>query len=91
MVPKSLRQSSVSNREGEPRESSIDNLQPQHANILTHAIFNVLSTPTARLAYAQIIDGGLLKHVFEDIANNFSWVYPLEHLSARMSSYALGL
>lgn len=57
MEPKSIRQIFVPNRGNEPRELPIDNLQQQHTIILTHAVFNVLSTPTARLTYSQVIVG----------------------------------
>lgn len=72
-----VRQISVSDGDIEPHELSINNMQQQHAKILTHAVFKTLSTLAARLFYAHINDGAPLKSVVEDIADNASWIYPM--------------
>lgn len=57
----------------------IDELPNWHASKVNEGILNVLSTPVAKLTFAQIVDGAPLSQVVEEIAKPPSWIYPEDH------------
>lgn len=60
----------------QPHKLSPESLSREHHDVLLRAIHNVLSTPSAEVAYAQVIDGAFLAEVYHDI---YGGVYPRDH------------
>lgn len=60
----------------QPHKLSPEILSREHHDVLLRAIHNVLCTPSAEVAYAQIIDGAPLREVYDDVSG---WVYPFQH------------
>lgn len=59
-----------------PYKLSAEHLSQEHRDVLSRAIRNVLSTSSAEVAYAQIIDGAPLSETYKDV---YGPVYPLKH------------
>ena len=80
MMPESTRPTLASDREAgaetEARKLTVDDLGPQHREVFTRALFNVLSTPAAEITFAQIIDDAPLSQSVLDVPG---WIYPLDH------------
>lgn len=53
----------------EARKESVAYLWRQHRDIFTRALSNVLSTPAAELAFAEIIDGAPLSQTANEVRN----------------------
>lgn len=51
------------------RKKSVADLGHQHREIFTRALSNVLSTPAAELAFAEIIDGAPLSQTAYEVRN----------------------
>lgn len=66
----------ASEDEAEARKLTVDDLDPQHRDVFTRALFNVLATPAAETTFAQILDGAPLSQGVQDVPG---WVYPLDH------------
>jgi hypothetical protein len=60
----------------QPRKMSTEDLSLEHRGVLSRTIRNVLSTPSAEVAYAQIVDGAPLSEPYNDV---HGLVYPLNH------------
>lgn len=56
--------------------ASVEYLGQRHRDIFTHALSNVLSTPAAELAFAQIIDGAPLSQTANEVRNR---ILPQDH------------
>lgn len=58
------------------RKESVAYLGHQHRDIFTRALSNVLSTPAAELAFAEIIDGAPLSQTANEVRNR---ILPRDH------------
>lgn len=58
------------------RKTSVAYLGHQHRDIFTRALSNVLSTPAAELAFAEIIDGAPLSQTVNEVRNR---ILPVDH------------
>ncbi|ROW05789.1 hypothetical protein VMCG_05227 [Cytospora schulzeri] len=56
---------------------TVDNLEQKHRDVFTRALSHILSTPTAELTYAQIIDGAPLGPVVEN--SDAGALFPQNH------------
>lgn len=58
------------------RKKTVAYLGQQHRDIFTRALSNVLFTPAAELAFAEIIDGAPLSQTANEVRNR---ILPLDH------------
>ena len=67
MTPRPMRPTVASEDKAEARQLIVDDLGQQHRDVLTRAVFNVLSTPAAELTFAQILDSAPLSQSVGDV------------------------